>query len=62
MSYSVRITRVNESEHKNPEETFNDVTSVDVGDDGRVVIKMEGGRQASMSAWGSVHVVRVAGR
>ncbi len=64
MAYSVTVTCVNEGEHQNAEETYDDVTSVNVSDDGGVNITREEGRSSNFGAttWGSVTIVRVAGR
>lgn len=64
MSYSVTITRVNEGEHQNAEETYNDVTAVNVSGEGGVNITREEGKNSNFGAttWGSVTIVRVAGR
>ncbi|MEO0486736.1 MAG: hypothetical protein AAF092_12595 [Pseudomonadota bacterium] len=63
MGYDVRVTRVNESEHKADEENFKDVSEVTILD-GSVSIRTEDGRAAGFGAttWGSVTVVRVPGR
>lgn len=62
MGYDVRVTRVNEGEHQSAEENYADVEEVII-QDGRVNVRMEGGRTASFGAttWGSVTVVRVPG-
>ena len=64
MSYSVTVTRVNEGAHEDAEKTYNDVTSVNVSDDGGLSITREEGRANRFGAttWGSVTVVRVTGR
>ena len=64
MSYSVTVTRVNEGEHQNSEENYDDVTAVNVSDDGSVTVAREEGRQSNFAAttWGSVTITRVAGR
>lgn len=60
-TFTVRVARVGEGEHQEPEFTVEDATEISVGDDGRLIIRAEGGRVQDLSAtsWGAFRVVRV---
>ena len=50
MSYTVTVTRVNEAEHKPSEETYADVLSANVTEEGSLKIQREDGKYSSFGA------------